>query len=296
MNALRIIFLIVLCIGTGVQGIAYAQATGSIEVLNTGLTYSTIQAAIDDDNTSAGNVILVGSGTYPENVVVDKPVALLGEDTGAGLPVIDGGGETGINITVNGTAIRGFVLTGSKYGMRIASNGNIVTRNAAYNNTNYGVYLINSSYNALRGNVVKSNGIAGIALYNSSHNYLTGNTANNNTCEGLILFDSIFNNLTGNTASYNNIWAYGMGIWLYHAYGNTLWLNKFDGNGRNAVCSGAWNNWFSASPVSYVYNGRTYTNYTGNYWGDYTDTGIDGIGNESYPISENNVDYYPMLM
>jgi parallel beta-helix repeat protein len=275
---------------------ACTQAACQVEVLSTGLIYSTIQAAIDDANTSDGDIVLVGSGTYRENVVVDRRVLLLGENTGGGLPVIDGDGGTGISVRANGTLIRGFRVAGSKYGICITSNNNTVTSNTVFNNENYGIYLNNSSNNILRGNIGKNNGIAGIALYDSSHNSLTGNTVNNNTCEGFILFNSTFNSLTGNTANYNNVWAYGMGIWLYHAYGNTLWLNTFLGNDRNAVCAGAWNNWFSASPVSYAYNGRTYTNYTGNYWGDYSNAGTNGIGASSYTIDKNNVDYYPMLI
>ena len=297
MKALRIIALtILLCSGIGLQGIACAQAAGPVEVLSTGMEYSTIQAAIDDVNTSAGDVVLVGSGTYRENVIIDKPVVLLGENTGEGLPVIDGDGGTGISVQANGTTVRGFRVAGSKYGICITSNNNTVTCNTVFNNTDYGIYLNSSSNNTLWGNTGRSNGIAGIALYDSSYNSLTGNTANNNTCEGFILFNSTFNNLTGNTANYNNVWAYGMGIWLYHAHGNTLWLNTFLGNGRNAVCAGAWNNWFSATPGSYMYNGQIYTNYTGNYWGDYEGCGTNGIGASPYAISENNVDYYPMLI
>jgi parallel beta-helix repeat protein len=279
-----------------VQGIAYAQTTWTVVDLSSGLTYSTIQAAIDDANTTNGDMILVGSGIYRENVVVNKPLILIGQNTSNGLPVIDGNRGIGINITANGTTVYGFGLMDSEYGIYVTSDTNNVIQNIAYNNIRYGVYLNNSSYNTLRGNIVNGNGIAGIALYNSSNNNLIGNTANNNTNEGIILFNSSYNNLTWNTANNNDIWVYGMGIWLYRSHGNTLWLNTFQGNGRSAVCDCSLNGWNSASPMDYIYNGQTYTNYTGNYWDDYDGASVNGIGTTMHTVNNNNIDHYPMIM
>ena len=42
--------------------------------LNTGRVYSEIQAAIDEPETSDGDTILVQSGTYYENVVINKSI------------------------------------------------------------------------------------------------------------------------------------------------------------------------------------------------------------------------------
>jgi parallel beta-helix repeat protein len=272
--------------------------TGTVVDLTTGMTYSAIQSAIDDVNTTTGDIVVVYYGIYRENVVVNKPLILIGEESLNGLPVIDGNRGIGINITANGTTVQGFEVTDSKYGIYVASdnNNNNVIRNNAYNNIDYGIYLNNSSYNTLGGNIVNSNGIAGIALYNSSNNNLFGNTANNNTNEGIILFDSSHNNLAGNAAKNNKIWIYGMGIWLYRSHENTLWLNIFQENGRNAVCDNSLNHWNSESPMSYDYNGQTYTNYTGNYWGDYEGADINGIGTTMYTINNHNIDYYPMII
>jgi len=49
--------------------------------------------------------------------------------------------------------------------------------------------------------------------------------------------------------------------------------------------------------ITYMYEGKTYTNYTGNYWDDYTGTDADGdgIGDSSYSIPNDNDDNYPLM-
>jgi hypothetical protein len=69
----------------------------------------------------------------------------------------------------------------------------------------------------------------------------------------------------------------------------------FKNNGQNAYSDSSPNSWNSTTMLGYVFNGQTYTNYTGNYWGDYKGTGVDGIGITPYMISTSDVDYYPMV-
>ena len=47
---------------------------------------------------------------------------------------------------------------------------------------------------------------------------------------------------------------------------------------------------------TYIYKGKTYENYLGNYWSDYngTDENNDGIGDTHYPIDSDN-DNYPLM-
>ena len=84
---LGVIVIALLCIGQGVQAATMTVSNGQ-----------SIQAAIDA--ASLGDTIEVGSGTYYENIVVEKQIILNGVDTGSGKPVIDamGGAGTGIGM------------------------------------------------------------------------------------------------------------------------------------------------------------------------------------------------------
>jgi VCBS repeat-containing protein len=56
-----------------------AVGGGIVTNQNTGELFCSIQSAIDDADTLDGHTILVGNGTYVENVVVNKAVELVGE-------------------------------------------------------------------------------------------------------------------------------------------------------------------------------------------------------------------------
>ncbi|HLP95075.1 MAG TPA: right-handed parallel beta-helix repeat-containing protein [Saprospiraceae bacterium] len=81
------------------------------------LTYPTIQLAIDD--AIANDVIYAPAGTYSENVVIDLPLVLKGNNelnAGCGTRVaesiISGGGGTAVTIASNGVSLLGFQLVG----------------------------------------------------------------------------------------------------------------------------------------------------------------------------------------
>ena len=113
--------------------------------------YSQIQEAID--NSSKGDIIEVQSGLYYENVRILKPIALQGEDTGNGQPVVDAGGSGSvISIMANNTIVKGFNVTGSggcgcgNAGIKVDSSNNIIQNNVVYKNK-YGIYIQSTSIN-----------------------------------------------------------------------------------------------------------------------------------------------------
>jgi nitrous oxidase accessory protein NosD len=70
--------------------------------------FATIQEAVNASE--AGDVIIVQSGTYSENLVLDRPIVLKGE----GSPIVKGSGLSNplIVITSDNVTLEGFTFTG----------------------------------------------------------------------------------------------------------------------------------------------------------------------------------------
>ena len=141
-----------------------------------------IQGAIDA--ASPGDVIEVQSGTYHENVNVDKPIILFGVDTGGGKPVVDAGGRgSAISLSASGSVLEGFVVTNSgkdiNAGIRITSDRNVIRDNLVKDNDGYGIILENSSFNIIT-HIELSGNLRGVGLLNSSYNALFLNVFTDN--------------------------------------------------------------------------------------------------------------------
>jgi parallel beta-helix repeat protein len=197
---------------------------------DTGKSYPTIQAAIDDPDTVNGHTVTVDSGTYFENVNVTKRLTLKGIDIGDGKPVVDASGNgNAITLSVEGITLERFKVTGiswSNAGIEVISNYNAVRNNNVSNNYGHGIRLTYSNNNTISGNNL-SNNDDGICLDSSSNNTITCNTASNNDWCGICLSGYSSNNtITGNTAS-NNDWC---GIYLYNSSNNNITGNTASNN------------------------------------------------------------------
>jgi parallel beta-helix repeat protein len=214
-HALRI------AVGITMLGLLLASSANAtnLTVCPSGCEYSNIQKAINA--ASSGDTILVQSGTYFENVKVNKKLTL----RGIGNPIVDAWGNgSAITLSANGIALEGFTATEAgdypMAGIKVISNNNTLSGNNASNNS-IGIYLDSSSNNTLSGNNA-SNNWNGIGLWSSSNNTLSGNNASNNDGYYGIYLDSSSNNtLSGNNASNN--WN---GISLYSSSNN----NTMSGN------------------------------------------------------------------
>ena len=175
-----------------------------------GADFTGIQDAIN--NASDGDRIIVHSGVYYENVVVDKSVTL----KGTGQPVVDARRKgSAITLTADGITLQGFNATnsGSSWsdaGIKVTSNNNTITGSNPSNNR--GIYLSYSSNNTITGNNVSS-----IYLGNSSNNSITGNNVGS-----INLYFSSDNTITGNVFVND-------GLSVYSSYQNTVEDNTVNG-------------------------------------------------------------------
>jgi len=142
--------------------------------------YTGIQDAIDD--ASDGDTILVYSGTYYENVNVNKQIVL----SGIGMPVVDAGGNgSAITLGAGNSTLEGFSARGSgrgQAGIGVNSNNNMIRNNTvSFNYMGINIYRLNMiGNNILRGNNASDN-LFGIWIGFSSNNTLSNNIMTGNT-------------------------------------------------------------------------------------------------------------------
>ncbi len=158
--------------------------------------FTTIQAAIDAAN--EGDTIKVFSGTYVENVVVDKRVNLIGNDTelgdgdDTGKPIVDGDNKGDvILITADQVYLCGFKVTNSAGYIGFSRPHNSI--------------WINSNSNTITGNEITENNGRGITVANSKNNTISYNKISHNK-GGYCQFRKCINTtIVGNTFIRNGI-------------------------------------------------------------------------------------------
>jgi parallel beta-helix repeat protein len=234
-------------------GLNIKPASGSI--IRVPQDYATIQKAIDAANPAGGDTIQVAAGTYPEHIVVYKPVILLGDNRKS---IISGDGATKIvainvsNVKISGFTIKdgggwwdgifvekfpgpltGIVITdntilNTQHGVFLAyCNGAIVSNNTIYY-TYYGIRLYESSGNTIMGNIVNRTRYYGVNLYSySENNKITSNQIINGKY-GVLFEYSKTNTLELNTIASNT--EYGLRLsYSNHTLtkSNTIQKNKY---------------------------------------------------------------------
>jgi parallel beta-helix repeat protein len=268
--------------------------------------YPTVQEAVYAAD--IGYRILVRSGTYKENVVIDvQSLTLHGEDRDT--TFIDGSVNSNVIRVTNsadGANISEFTIqnSGNNYvGINLSSHYNILLDNIIKNN-GHGISLFYSSGNHLQDNQIMNNDGDGIWLHRSSGNDIKentllenngngiaftyssfGTTVEDNTMSGNLNCGILFNESSlGNTVFSNIIENNDFGVkCIGVSDGNIFHHNNFIGNNQNA---------YDSSMDVWDYEGM------GNYWDDYTgkDENNGGIGDTPYDIpGGENQDRYPLM-
>jgi len=179
-----------------------------------------------------------------------------------------------------------------------SSNNKIINNNVSFSEWGIGIWLSDSSENEIANNTVIFNGWHGISLRSSSNNKLIDNEISNSRESGIELIDSSCNEMVRNNISSSGCWG---GINMWNSNSNSICLNNFINNSGDIDSYESTNIWNSTEKITYTYNGRTFTNYTGNYWDDYKEKypdaeEIDETGIWDIPYSiDGDKDNYPLV-
>lgn len=213
-NRLPIAFLIILTLmGSSVPLLA--------ATINVPADFKTVQEAVNA--ASANDTIVVGEGTYMENITVPKPLVIRSSKGPAHSiiralmvrsPVVtiaadgvtvEGLGFTGSDISgitlsgVRNSSIINNETTGNWIGITLRrSDGNKISGNTANLNRSYGIYLEYSNSNTVERNTANRNDDKGLFVSYSNDNTITENTLNLNAWEGVLLWVSNNNTITDN--------------------------------------------------------------------------------------------------
>ncbi|MCW4003677.1 MAG: right-handed parallel beta-helix repeat-containing protein [Candidatus Bathyarchaeota archaeon] len=216
--------------------------------------YPTIQAAINQ--AQPGDTIQVSSGTYYENLYINKTLTLIGAEKSSTLIVGTGHANSVVQVNFTTVSISGFTITNGTYGIMLETCTKSTIKDNNINGYSDGLWLFHSDNNTITDNLIFNCGYCGLVLCgHSSSNIVEGNTIRDNN-QGI--------RLTGvaNLIYHNNFVNNSNQIVIVDSFKNT-WNNDFEGN--------YWSNLLDK------------------------DENQDGIRDVPYVMDGNNQDNYPLM-
>ncbi len=203
---------------------SYCKAEGGnilyVGGLKTG-NYTSIQNAIDD--ASDGDTIFIFSGSYSENIVINKSINLVGENKNK---VIFGyfSGIYLIYIKSSGVNLTRFTIQNNQIGILINDfkHSFINISENIFSNNMEGIRIYNSSDITIKNNSIYNNVNFGIVIFESKNIKITSNNISHNF-KGIYLGRwSNYNNISKNNCSQN-----GNGVYLDFSFNNSIINNDF---------------------------------------------------------------------
>jgi LPXTG-motif cell wall-anchored protein len=182
---------------------------------------------------AAGDTVYVASGSYTENVNVDKEITLQGEDPSD--TSVDGHGNPVFYVTADNVSISGFCAynggTNEQANIVLAGVTGCTVKNNLVGWATAGIGLISADNNTVSYNKCSENNY-GIVLDENGGDGSSGNTVENNEIYD-ITYDGIYlgefcdgNDIEENTCHGNG----GSGIYLWKVVGNTVKDNTLTDN------------------------------------------------------------------
>ncbi len=246
-----------LCLG--LYGSVWGQQAKNI---TRNLTFSTIQAAINDGATVAGDVIEISNGVYNEHVLINKEITIQGVSTAAIIKApysnnnsnantvsINSANVTLKNLTITrdyGTTLQQWNECTVNQGVSFNTKSNIRLENLIVKDNRNGVYCSNSQ-NLTIVNCVIENNRTGIQLtHNASGLVMTNNVIRNNFTHGALFnFDNGLMTLTNAKVQHNSIAGNWYSQLNFQRAAGAESTNIGDFTGANFSC-----NWYGvASPT-----------------------------------------------
>ncbi|HTY74562.1 MAG TPA: NosD domain-containing protein, partial [Candidatus Nanoarchaeia archaeon] len=290
--------------------------------------YPTITAAIA--NASQGDTILVKSGTYFENPIINKTITIEAENPTNTFVIGVGGIARGANpvftIAADGVTISGFTIQSQNYsnptnyasGIIIAGDNCAIVENKIVG-TYYGIFCSVQSYLTITQNTILQTQKEGIRICGGTNNTISDNTIALNAQSGIAL-DGYADSVTNNQLLSNN-----RGLGLGAPY-SLVFGNEFSGNAESGLYVASSNSLivannmtnskygiyftsFFAAPNNNTFYQNNITNNTqnvattstlntqnwdngaqGNYWSDYNATS----NANAYTAYAENTDNHPL--
>ena len=267
-----------------------AKATDGYPVhnLNTGLNYTTIQEAINANETLDGHAIRVDAGSYSGYggypIEVKKSISLIGQGRDS-TSIIGNSSYDALVVEVDNVTIEGFTVKNGATGVRTFTHTHVANCTFAHNGAGiYPSYLSDlSGGNIIEDNIVANNGV-GIQVSTNDTIVFRNKISDNKF--GIMVENRGAGPSGGILISENTVENSEMGFVLGGSWNDTIFHNNLVNNTSYFIFpkSGA-NNWDNG--------------FEGNYWSDYSgmDNDLDGIGDTPYVVNNSidNIDRFPLM-